>query len=226
MYSFAMLAMASVLTPDEQSKCLQSTKIRQPYYRFQTYVCNANAFSFDFRGLQAKYGLLESKVDEIRGKLESEDNLDLYEMAENLYKNHFNLNVVCVDKLYRDSTEKAANRFHLDKLQKYSRSNFNTLRAGLIEENLFNVWINLGKTMKNYPLGFVFDTASDSFDKETGTAYLKLGEYDVYYYKDMTPGTVLFFRSSEIVHGAVKISNEPVDRKTLEFRCMETLAET
>eukprot|EP00834_Sanchytrium_tribonematis_P007035 NODE_583_length_5729_cov_0.479574.p2 type:complete len:272 gc:universal NODE_583_length_5729_cov_0.479574:1753-2568(+) len=226
-------------------------------YSLNTHSCEINAFEFKSRGVQAMYGLLddESHNDhyaKIKQKLENskqitstydhyekrtfetvsflylENNLELYKMAENMYKVNFKLNVVCVDAVYRYNSKKASTFFHLDRQNddyRYSRMGFQeelqTKYKYRLRRTYLNVWINLGKTIGNYPLGFIFDYPENSLSPQRDTSTLDDGEYDVYYYKDMSPGTVLFFKSSEIVHGAIKFNDEPAERSSLEFRCME-----
>eukprot|EP00834_Sanchytrium_tribonematis_P008411 NODE_977_length_2811_cov_0.444322.p1 type:complete len:265 gc:universal NODE_977_length_2811_cov_0.444322:1970-1176(-) len=217
-------------------------------YQLQLFQCEINALTLQKHGVEARIGLLSaSQVSEIKSYLENSDiitikdrhrlhdyqflatDTELYIMAEKWYETLFKIKVKCMDAKYRPKSKKATIFFHTDMRvidRQYRRLGFDdekhNYQAAFAKNQLFNVWINLShQPVKNYPLGFILNNKKQlSEPVQNDHRLLAGGAYNAYYYKDMPSGSVLFFKSSQIAHGAIKLNDDPTERTTLELRCI------
>eukprot|EP00834_Sanchytrium_tribonematis_P008412 NODE_977_length_2811_cov_0.444322.p2 type:complete len:262 gc:universal NODE_977_length_2811_cov_0.444322:1059-274(-) len=219
-------------------------------FNYALYKCPKDCFDINRHKLQYSSEIFEENVlNDLKQNIENtrqrnnykkgqpfyladKDHETYYKLAEQMYLLKFGIAVKCLESFYRPNSRAATTFFHLDLRlfqRSYSRNGFD---AEKLEERdkwepifdanrVFNVWINLGETdIKNNPLGFIFDDRNNIKAIHPDNTRLNPGDYNVYYFEDMPPGSALFFESSYLVHGTVEVNNEETPRTTLEYKCL------
>eukprot|EP00834_Sanchytrium_tribonematis_P004663 NODE_242_length_11906_cov_0.577454.p2 type:complete len:262 gc:universal NODE_242_length_11906_cov_0.577454:1089-304(-) len=220
---------------DEYKKELERDEL---IYRLRNQTCNANENSFDLKqhGIQIIKGIFNFKDVQDLVRNNEEIKIGKCEKIQDILEDKFRMQMCCVDFTSRDSRLGYGNRapitlFHQDIIgSEFMGTDWNngqsrqTLFAEeMKQEETFNVWVNLGKPIKNHNLHFIGPGDDDHTAVVEDLRILipkNDHNYDAIVFEDIETGDAIVFNSNYYFHSSVDYGIE-FDRQSIEFRFKE-----
>eukprot|EP00834_Sanchytrium_tribonematis_P005623 NODE_353_length_8928_cov_0.455204.p3 type:complete len:253 gc:universal NODE_353_length_8928_cov_0.455204:4031-3273(-) len=212
----------------------------QPRYILKQHSCNLkdNPFELETHGIQTmKQVFTKAQINELY-KVKPQQLPELIvskycELVEEFFKSEFKWTVLCVDLQFRDVNQgilrETIQIFHRDQITTKFKGIRLSIDSKFNEKNnrafnqpeTFNLWINLGSTIKNHNLNFMSPCYQFTHLRTTNVNIMRpvANGLDVFEFNQMEKGNAIVFVSSYLYHASIYKQNCcKYRRRSIEFR--------